>query len=178
MGCSYGKAAAPTRDGAGTGYEAGDGDGDGTPALRFEEAVCGVYDGARIVSVYDGDSFRVVFPFRGVETEWRCRLEGVDTPELKPPKAMPDRAVEVARAVAARDFVRGWAEDPAGLSVRVTGVEKYGRLLCQLWRGEESLAERLIREGHAYSYDGGSKEAAKSRAAAARGGKGEGVGEG
>ena len=36
---------------------------------------------AKVVSVYDGDTVKCVFPKKDVK--WNCRLSGVDTPELR-----------------------------------------------------------------------------------------------
>ena len=38
---------------------------------------------AKVVSVYDGDTIKVVFPLSNVYYKWNCRLTGVDTPEIR-----------------------------------------------------------------------------------------------
>ena len=38
---------------------------------------------AKVVSVYDGDTVKCVFPSNGKMYKWNCRLTGVDTPELR-----------------------------------------------------------------------------------------------
>lgn len=38
---------------------------------------------AKIVSVYDGDSVKAIFPFNNVMYKWNCRLSGIDTPEVR-----------------------------------------------------------------------------------------------
>ena len=38
---------------------------------------------AKVVSVYDGDTIRVVFPILNKLYKWNCRITGVDTPELR-----------------------------------------------------------------------------------------------
>ena len=41
----------------------------------------------KVVSVYDGDTIKVVFPIIGSGSmklyKWNCRINGVDTPELR-----------------------------------------------------------------------------------------------
>ena len=37
----------------------------------------------KVVSVYDGDTIKVVFPLGGHMYKWNCRISGVDTPELR-----------------------------------------------------------------------------------------------
>ena len=38
---------------------------------------------AKVVSVYDGDTIKVVFPIFNKMYKWNCRVSGVDTPELR-----------------------------------------------------------------------------------------------
>ena len=38
---------------------------------------------ARVSSVYDGDSVKCIFPYRGIYNEFKCRLIGIDTPEIR-----------------------------------------------------------------------------------------------
>ena len=37
----------------------------------------------KVVSVYDGDTMKVVFPLNNKMYKWNCRLLGIDTPELR-----------------------------------------------------------------------------------------------
>ena len=56
---------------------------DSIPMLTFK----GKRFNCKVVSVYDGDTIKVVFPIMGSGSmklyKWNCRLIGVDTPELK-----------------------------------------------------------------------------------------------
>ena len=38
---------------------------------------------AKVVSVYDGDSIKAIFPFNDTLLKWTCRIDGVDTPEVR-----------------------------------------------------------------------------------------------
>ena len=122
---------------------------------------------AKVVEVYDGDTFTAVFPLPGDDArmvKMKCRVDGVDTPEMKPPKALPNRAALVAKAYEARARLcelltgtRGGAkecDDHARLVELVCGqFDKYGRLLVSC----NDVKETLINEGHAKPYDGGTK---------------------
>ena len=68
-----------------------------TPILTLE----GYFSVAKVVSVYDGDTCRVVIPFKGEFYKWNVRLDGYDTPEMRPSRSKPNRDVEIAAAKAA-----------------------------------------------------------------------------
>ena len=38
---------------------------------------------AKVISVYDGDTIKCIFPFKGEFYKWNCRLSGIDTPEIR-----------------------------------------------------------------------------------------------
>ena len=52
-------------------------------AIDFNKCVDGKTVETKVVSVYDGDSIKVLFPLNGVLYKWTCRLDGIDTPEIK-----------------------------------------------------------------------------------------------
>ena len=55
-----------------------------------------------VVSVYDGDTFTIAtYNYMNTEKQIvriKCRMLGIDTPEMKPPKNQPDRIDEIAKA--------------------------------------------------------------------------------
>lgn len=88
----------------------------------------GVRAKAKVVKVYDGDTFKCVFGlpelFGGRQYLWTCRVVGIDTPELR--RAGPQ---EKAWGIAARDRMRELIMDKE-IMVQVEGYDKYGRLLA------------------------------------------------
>lgn len=38
---------------------------------------------AKVIKVYDGDTITVVFNYNNKYYKWNCRLNGIDTPEIK-----------------------------------------------------------------------------------------------
>ena len=42
----------------------------------------------KVVSVYDGDTCNVVFDHNGVINRWNVRMNGYDTPEMRPSKKL------------------------------------------------------------------------------------------
>lgn len=108
---------------------------------------------AKVVSVYDGDTITVVFKFFDTFYRWSCRLNGIDTPELK--SKDPD---EKAMAIKARDFLR---EKILGQIVTLTcgDFDKYGRLLATIEYKNQNINTLMVDNGFAVSYYGGTKEA-------------------
>lgn len=113
---------------------------------------------AEFVSNYDGDSFRLIIPFCCKEFIFKCRLNGLDTPEIR---GKSDLEKEVAKKV--RTFVhdRCFGKD---LWITCGEFDKYGRVLCDIFFSEQDLKERknsltevLVDKGYAYKYDGGTK---------------------
>jgi micrococcal nuclease len=107
---------------------------------------------AKVTSVYDGDTITVVFKFAGTFYKWNCRLNGIDTPEMK-----SKNLVEKQQAIKARDFLR---EQILGKIVEITCQEfdKYGRLLVIMNYNNTNINDLMITEGFAKSYTGGTKE--------------------
>lgn len=82
---------------------------------------------ALCVSVYDGDTITVVFPFKGEDYKWRCRLLGINTAEMR-----GTRGTEKEKAIAARDYVRKVALDKV-VRLKLGSFDKYGRLLANVY---------------------------------------------
>ena len=107
---------------------------------------------AKVVSVYDGDTITAVFKLFDLYYKWQCRLDGIDTPEIK--SKNPD---EKKLAVAARDFLREKLLDHV-VTLKCDDFDKYGRLLVQVYLKDENLNSTLIDQNFAKKYDGGTKE--------------------
>ena len=117
---------------------------------------------AYVVSVYDGDTFTVAMrahgPAHNSIVRVKCRLQGIDTPEMRPPKAQENRDEEIAKAKAAKKFVQANILNKH-LQLNVAGQDKYGRLLVSVACPDTGLdlTTLLIGQGHGYKYDGGTK---------------------
>ena len=121
-----------------------------------------------VVSVYDGDTFTIAvnqqIPKSGEEFDKKivrvkCRMNGIDTPEMKPPKNQPNRDAEKAKANEAKQFVETIILNKY-IRVNVEGLDKYGRWLVRVSCPDtgSDLADMLLAKGHAYRYDGGTKQ--------------------
>lgn len=148
----------------------------------FATGVCCGTPNVKVVDVYDGDTLSVVANIENRLVKLRCRVAGVDTPEMKPPKDLANRKQVKQNAKIARDFVVAQTTNvsvPKNLSrlklrehlklntlvlpCTFLGSDKYGRQLVSFNTNACSLADELIERGYAYAYNGGTKRKAQMR---------------
>ena len=103
--------------------------------------------------VVDGDTVDVVLDLGfGLFKKERVRVAGVDTPEKR---TRNDREKLLGNDATA--FAEQWFAEHEGTIVRTEKDGKYGRMLGWFYRGEECFNHRLIDEGYAWAYTGGTK---------------------
>tara|TARA_R100001082_G_scaffold83813_2_gene50527 strand:+ start:1641 stop:2051 length:411 start_codon:yes stop_codon:yes gene_type:complete len=112
----------------------------------------------KINRIVDGDTIDVTIDLGfNIHIDQRVRVAGIDSPE----KRTRD-AAEKALGLDATDWMTKHLEDASDLVIK-TSVEgslgKYGRVLGWLYTddSEVSLNEKMIAEGFAWKYDGGTK---------------------
>ena len=119
----------------------------------------------RVVStdkVVDGDTIDVTIDLGfDLFKKERVRVAGVDTPE-KRTRNLEEKALGLDATAWIKDHLEGAIDGDDDLIIRTEldgGVGKYGRLLGWLYIGDAivSLNERMIDEGYAWAYDGGTK---------------------
>lgn len=120
--------------------------------------LCGQRFLAKVVDVYDGDTIRVAFRHGGVLGQYRARLAGYDSPELKPPRVKAGRDAEIQAALAARDALLHKLCDRL-VFVECGPFDRYGRLLVTVFtRGAgraangEDVSEWMVANGHGVPY--------------------------
>ena len=115
-----------------------------------------------IVKVVDGDTIDVIIDLGfDLYKKERVRVAGVDTPE-KRTRNLEEKELGIDATNWLKDQLESAIEGEDDLVIRTEidgGFGKYGRLLGWLYIGEgdESINERMIKEGYAWSYDGGTK---------------------
>lgn len=113
-------------------------------------------------NIYDGDTFSIVFDYRGEAIKYRCRCLGYDSPEIKPRLNIPNREKEIEAAKVAKSrFAELLHKNPAKtIHVKCFEFDKYGRILVNIWNqvDTDSINDIMIREGHGRPYSGGKKE--------------------
>ena len=120
----------------------------------------------RVVSVdkvVDGDTIDVSIDlgFDLIKKE-RVRIAGVDTPE-KRTRDLEEKALGLDATYWMQKNLQDTLDGDEELTIRTElkgGMGKYGRLLGWLYVGDDdvSLNEKMIQEGYAWEYDGGTKK--------------------
>ena len=115
-----------------------------------------------IVKVVDGDTIDVIIDLGfDLYKKERVRIAGVDTPE-KRTRDLKEKELGIDATNWLTEQLDSAIDGEDDLVIRTEidgGFGKYGRLLGWLYIGEdtESINERMIREGYAWKYDGGTK---------------------
>jgi len=117
---------------------------------------------ARHCHIYDGDTFSVIFEYKGDIIKYRCRCMGYDTAEMKPLKTKENRIHEKELAIKAKNRLEELLNKHQTKLIKIQCLEfdKYGRLLINVWNmvDTKSINEIMIEEGHGKAYAGGTKE--------------------
>tara|TARA_R100000664_G_scaffold12372_1_gene19880 strand:+ start:2517 stop:2930 length:414 start_codon:yes stop_codon:yes gene_type:complete len=109
---------------------------------------------ARVVDVYDGDTFTAeARTWLGQVTTTKVRIAGIDTPEIRRPKCDSEKR----KAIAAKEALRRLLGDSVYLRNIKRG--KYaGRVISQvISKGGIDIGKDMIRTGHARPYSGGKR---------------------
>lgn len=106
----------------------------------------------KVVSVYDGDTIKIVFPLHDRLYKWNCRLGRVDTPELR-----TRNELEKKFGYEVRDKLREKILNKL-VNVKCGDFDKYGRLLTEIFIEDECVNQWLIDNEYAFEYDGGTKK--------------------
>lgn len=106
-----------------------------------------------VCSVYDGDTITAVFPFpeTSIKYKWRCRLDGIDTPEIRTKDKL-----EKCKGIEVRDILRSKILNKT-VHLKCKNMDKYGRVLVTIYFNGECINDWLITNKYAKKYDGGCK---------------------
>jgi micrococcal nuclease len=108
----------------------------------------------KVVKVYDGDTITIASRLPGNDTIYRfsIRLAGIDTPEIKTVNKM-----EKERAVFVRDKLYDLIFGKIVMLKNIS-IEKYGRILADIYLDVLHVNEYMIQHNYAYKYNGGKKQ--------------------
>ena len=107
----------------------------------------------KVVYFYDGDSCTIVIKHNGKFVKLKCRLNGIDTPELR-----SSHGPEQFWARKVKDYVSQY--NSKILRVKFYHFDKYGRCLIELFDDETGncINNDLVKQNMAYRYDGKTKK--------------------
>ena len=109
----------------------------------------------KVIKVYDGDTITVQFrlPYKSSPLyKISVRLNGIDCPELKTKNEIEKQCSQIAKQKVSELLM--------GKTVKFENVkmEKYGRLLADVYYKNKSVNEWLLENHLAIAYDGGTKQ--------------------
>jgi len=113
----------------------------------------------KVLKIVDGDTIDVDIDLGfSVSFTQRVILAGIDTPESRTTD-LKEKALGLEVKEYLKNLLDG-AEDIVIQTEKPDSSEKYGRILGWLFINDEdtSLNEKMINEGYAWEYDGGTKK--------------------
>ena len=117
---------------------------------------------AKHCNIYDGDTFSVIFNYKGDLIKYKVRCMGYDCAEMKPLKTNEHRILEKELALKSKMRLEELLNkhETKLIKIECFQFDKYGRLLVKVWNmiDKKSVNDIMIEEGHGKAYDGGTKE--------------------
>ncbi len=136
------------------------------PLFSFEGYCCK----AKIVDVYDGDTFKCAIYHKNEIIKINCRTLGYDSHEMKPRLNIPNREEHIKKAREARNkFIELTTTKNGLIYIDCKKYDKYGRVLVDVYIDKNSYIHSqnksikdtinniMIKEGHGVPYQGGKK---------------------
>lgn len=116
-----------------------------------------IYRVKQVLRVVDGDTIDVDIDLGfDISLTKRVRLSGVDTPESRTTDLK-----EKALGLEVKDWLKKNLDGKKDILIKTElpdSTEKYGRILGRLYVDDVCLNDRMISEGYAWEYDGGTKK--------------------
>ena len=122
---------------------------------------------AKVVDVYDGDTITIVFYFHDLPIKDSFRMNGYDSPEIKPLKSIGDRDLHINAGKLVKKYLIDRLMGKL-VWVKFCQEDKYGRLLGDIYTinpncgdhingDEEHINQTMISLGYGKEYHGGHK---------------------
>lgn len=113
---------------------------------------------AKVIDIYDGDTITIVFIYKGILIKYRLRMEGYDSPELKPQLNCDNRDLIVKCGNLSKKKLEDLILNKIVYIKFSTKNDKYGRLLGIVYFNGININQVMINEGYGKNYSGGKKE--------------------
>ena len=108
-----------------------------------------------VIKVYDGDTITIQFklPYKQSPLyKISVRLNGIDCPELKTKNLVEKQCSQIAKEKVTQLLMN------KDIELKNTGMDKYGRLLADVYYNKKSVNNWLLTNHLAVSYDGKTKQ--------------------
>mgnify|MGYP000886221157 CR=1 FL=1 len=116
-----------------------------------------IYRVKQVLRVVDGDTIDADIDLGfDISLTKRVRLSGVDTPESRTTDLK-----EKALGLEVKEWLKKNLDGKKNILIKTElpdSTEKYGRILGRLYVDDVCLNDRMIAEGYAWTYDGGTKQ--------------------
>jgi micrococcal nuclease len=116
-----------------------------------------IYRVKQVLRVVDGDTIDADIDLGfDISLTKRVRLSGVDTPESRTTDLK-----EKALGLEVKEWLKKNLDGKKNILIKTElpdSTEKYGRILGRLYVDDLCLNDRMISEGYAWTYDGGTKK--------------------
>ena len=106
----------------------------------------------RVIKVYDGDTITIAANLNKTTYKFSVRLNGIDTPEMHT-KNNEEKEVAVMARDALKSKIFG-----QHINLKNVSIEKYGRLLADVYFEDCHLNNWMLENYYAVPYDGGTKQ--------------------
>lgn len=115
--------------------------------LAWSKTVC--YSKARVISHYDGDTFKVQLDTGRVET---IRIADIDAPERKPPPGK--RGKGQPWAMESRTTLKAIMPVGSMVNLNCSTTRSWGRLPCYVDKEGQDIGQKMVESGFAFSVKG------------------------
>jgi micrococcal nuclease len=110
---------------------------------------------AKIVDVYDGDTFYACFYYKDEFIKIKCRSEGYDCPELRSNDVMIRKKANNSKLKFCE--LIDYGKKHVLVDLQSSNFDKYGRLLVTIFYNGKNVNDEMIKSGFAVKYNGGKK---------------------
>lgn len=112
---------------------------------------------AKVVDCYDGDTIRVAFEYCNNIIQYKARMAGYDSPEMKPLKSNLNREAEKKAAIDAKTALLTKINNEL-VYIECGEFDKYGRILITVYtRDGENINSWMMTQGYGTPYNGEKK---------------------
>jgi len=108
----------------------------------------------KVVKVYDGDTITIASKLPNTDApiyRFSVRLNGIDSPEIKG-KTPNEKKLAIESRDALNNIIFGKI-----ITLKNASIEKYGRILADVYLDDLNLCEWMLNNNYAVKYDGGTK---------------------